>query len=1109
MKFHRLIFIIALLLAPAPLCFARDMPGLGDYEGRPIADVEVVFENSPPDAAAEAEFRSVLLAALGSEYSAVRVRASLQSLLDTKLVASARVEVRDASGGAAPPRDGRTNRPVRLRYTVRRRVQVRDVRIDLTPVISPAISADEIRARVTLLDPGSPVSEQNLRRNADDIQTYLRDRGFYNADVTYLMQPDPSGVRATVTFSVKPGEQAHVGSFNINVQGFDPSRVRLALRLQQGAPFTRTALGDDVTRIRQAIIAQGYLAPVLDDPRVVRDPQNNLINVELNGSIGPHVTVHVNGYQASEKAERDLLPVKREGSLDYSAIVEGERRIRNKLQEDGYFFAEVTEVCNVTPPTPSVEANNSPTACQNLNPEDLSGHNVDITYNVDRGRRFKLTDIRIEGTNKISYDDVADQLKTRKANALGFIPLLGYGRGYTSKDSLESDRRTIEARMHDLGYRRAVATVRQGVSINGENLIITFDVNEGPLTRIAGVELKGNEIYTAARLRNELNLVIGAPFSRSQARADGNRILNLYARDGYIDAKLDFSVVDLPKKNGDEQVRLVYSIRNEGDKVFINRIVVNGVRLTKREAVLRAIPLTEGQVLRADQLSESERILYATDVFRQVIISTQPAGETASGFKKRDVIIDVEELKPRVLTYGGGYSTDSGPLGFVDLRNVDLFGKLRQGALRTRDSRLQQLLRLEYLDPYFQRYGKRQFAPLTFSAQYLRDLTITRFFRTTGDRGSFGIVQRLDQKNNPIDITGRQTKQPTLNRFTLTAETQRVLSQKTRSIVFLRYTYEDARLFNLSSLLIESILRPDRAIRTSRFGVSFVRDTREQCADDASQRPLTTPPGAPEPCKYNQFDATHGDYLSLNYDIALRQLGGNMSFNKLQANYRRYYKVEPLHGTVFAGNLSLGLANVFNPRDRTGKGLSDPTNSTLPISERFFAGGSTTLRGFGYQEAGPRDVAPECFKDPNVFKDQKLLDQCRIVRNDKGELTGLNPFTVPIGGNAMAIVNLEARVPLTKLFQVVPFYDGGNVFRFVSDIFHRGPRPGEDPNQRAHWTNTVGLGFRIKTPIGGSIGVDYGYLLNPPAFELPTPGPQHSIFRLSPGRINIRFTQTF
>lgn len=1089
-------------------------PDTGDYEGRNIGAVEIELEGTPPDQAAEAELLSLLRVVVGTPYTAVRVRESLQSLFDSGLVASARVEVQEVSG------PNRAGAPVRLRFIVRRQVRVGEILFDIVIPPGSPLSEDELRARLNMLEPGARVSEQALKANADLIQAYLRDRGFFRAEVDFSQQADPrdpSGTRQTVTYRIVPGAQARVSTFTIDIKGFDTAEVLPALKLRQGATFTRAALGDDLNRLRKAIIDHGNLAPQLDDPKVELDPSGQSIAITLTGGIGPRVEVVVIGDKVNNREARELLPVKREGVIDQSAIVEGERRLRNKQQQDGYFFAEVEASCTVQPPTPGQESNGTPATCQNLNPKDLTGHTITITYNVDRGRRFKLTDIRLEGTDGLlTIDDIEAELRTQKANALGFIPLLGYGRGYTSRELLEQDRRTIRSRMRDLGYRRAeVPEIRQGVSINGENLIITFVVNKGPLTRIEGIEIRGNKIYTDARLRTEIEeagrrrcaelsieanpsmcfrTVIGAAFSRPQSRADGDAILNLYARNGYIDAEIDFSIVELPATtlpNGvrEEHVRVVYTIKREGDKVYINQILVNGNALTKKRAILEAISLHPGEVLRADKLTESERLLYATEAFRTVVIRTQNAGQTASGFKRRDVIIDVEEYRPRDLTYGGGYSTDNGPLGFINLRNVNLFGDLKQGAVRLRASRRQQILRLEYFDPRFREYGDKRFAPLAVSLQYQRDSTITRFFRSTIDRGNFGIVQRLDENGDPINEFGERVGEPTINRLTFNIETQRDFElslgprgqQLKRSTLFLRYTYEDVRLFNINSLLIAPLLRPDRAIRLSRFGAAFARDTRD-----------------------SQFDATRGQFLTLDYSLALRQLGGNLSFSKFRLDYRAYTRLEKFRRTVLAGNLTLGLANLIGARDRDGDGLIREPDLRLPISERFFAGGSTTLRGFGYEEAGPREVIPG-----------------GIFRNNNGEPVALNAFTVPIGGNALAVVNLEARMPLTKAFQVVPFYDGGNVFRRVGEIFGREEplQPGDDPvlrqNLRARWTHTVGLGLRIKTPIGGALAVDYGFLLNPPEFIIPqgtdamgNPFPP-GIFRLKRGQVHFRFTQTF
>jgi len=1104
--------LLAFLFVPVThASVARDVR-IEDYEGRQISAVELVIEGTANQPNAQAEFLALLKVAPNTQFSAVRVRDSLQSLFDSGRIANARVEVIEEG----TPKTG----PVRLRFVVQRQVQIGDVHVELTgPVTGSPISTDELRARMNFVQSGNRLTKQIILRNADEIQIYMRDHGYFNATVEPVEQTGPRGLRTNITYRVTPGEQAKVETFDIQIAGFDDAAVSQTLTLRPNVPFTRDALADDVKKVRDALVNQGFLAPVLDDPRVERDAEKNSMRILLKGVVGPKVTVAIKNYEISEKTQHDLLPVKREGNVDFSAIVEGARRIRNKLQEEGYFFAEVTQTCTVTNPPADLGPNGTPETCENLNPVPLTGHNITIEYDVEQGRRFRLSDIRITGTDRLSVADVEANLKTQKANAIGLIPFLGYGRGYTSLTLLEQDRRTIRAFMQDLGYRKAAVDVLQGVSINGDDLIITFNVTEGPLTRIAGVEVKGNKIYTDDRIRQELHTVIGAPYSRSQARADGDRVATLYSREGYVNARVDFSVVELPKKGDEEQVRLVYAINDEGDKIIINQIIINGVtgdvktRRTKRQAIRRAIPIAPGDVLRADRISDAERELYLTDAYRQVVIHTEPAGETTSGYRQRDVIIDVEEKKPNVMDYGGGFSTDAGALGLFEISNVNLMNRLRQGAMRLRASRLQQLVRLEYFDPRFARYNKVQFAPLAASIEYQRDSTVTRFFRSAIDRGTMGIVQRVDEDGNPIDIFGNQVNEPTINRFTAAVETQRVLDRKSHTIVFGRFSYEDVRLFNLESLVVRPILEPDSKVRLARIGASFVRDTRERCEKGLLSSNLNEDeePGEPgEVCRYNQVDATRGGFLSVDYALALRQLGGNISFNRFQATYRHYYKMSALRNTVFAGNMTLGLANLFNPRDRDGNGTIDEIDLTLPISERFFSGGSTTLRGFGFEEAGPRQV---------VIPEGEFRDQDKNV-------VFLNPFTVPVGGNALAVVNLEARIPLTRSVQAVPFYDGGNVFRRVGDLFGKDDPTPVPPgnlldainraNLRTHWSNTVGLGFRLQTPFGGALAIDYGVLLNPPEFLIPQRSPNGvdfngvpAIFRLPRGNLHFRITQTF
>lgn len=1066
------------------------------YENRKIGGIDIIFEGADRGISAAEQFRMIVTDALDDNYSTVNIREAIQALYDSKKIISVKVEAVEAAQNS-----------VTLRFIIKRKTQAGKVTVELTKAIGTEVTEDQILLRANITNPGVPVTEQNLRENAEAIQLYLRDRGFYNAEVTYRQQPATTNNRVGIVFQVNPKAQAEVENFAINIAGFDETKVSEKLELKKGELFTRRKLERDIAKIRQALIKQDFIAPQLEEARPTFDPENNRVSINLAGKVGPKVDIVVDAGDEKVNASKqtELLPIKREGTLEQSAIVEGERRLRNYFQEQGYFFAKVESTCSVEPPFPtddfSAAQNDTSDLCGSLAGADLEGKKVVVNYKANLSRRLKLVDIRVTGTDKINYEEISTVLDTQKASLLGLIPGLGYGRGYTSDAILEADENRLESIMQQLGYRRAEVTARQGVSPNGEELIITFDIEEGIPTTIDSIEIAGNKQFAEDALRTELPSLVGKNYSRARARNGVQKISALYSREGYYDAKVSFSLVEQPQLTSalGEKVKIVYNIENEGKKVFVGRILIDGNERTKRDSVLKALNVKSNEVLRANDVFTSEQNLYSTDAFKRVEIIPEAAGETATGDAQRDVVVNLEEQPPRIITYGGGVSTDVGVSGFFDIRDVNLFGKLQQGGARVRMSRLQQLVQIDYLNPRFFRDGDKSFAPLTITAQYQRDSTVTRFFRSTFDQGTFGVVQRLDEEGNPIDTFGAQVKQPTLNRATLTAETQRTISRKNRSILFFRYRYEDVRIFNVDSLLIGELLRPDEKIRTSGFGATLVRDTRENCNRKYTVLELIAKGELGDPCRYSSTNPTRGSYLTLEYSFSAPILGANIGYQKFQGTYQTYYQLprftKKLDNTILAGRVIMGLASVFS-RNQTFTGIFAPLNGSLPISERFFAGGSTTLRGFDFEQAGPRVV---------------VVPQ-GIFRNSDNEIVTLNPFTVPFGGNALVIANLEARVPLTESVSAVPFYDGGNVFNRVGDIFKPLRKETGDvftDNLRANWKHTVGFGIRVKTPFGGDVAVDYGYMLDPPKFLIPQTDGSNAIFRLKQGQLHFRFSQSF
>ena len=1086
------VFAPALWLA-AVLAFPLPAAAQGQFEGKPISEVYVTFEGADKNVTANENFRLIAEGTLGPTYSSVLVRDAIEKLYDTRQIASVIVEANHAANGS-----------VVVRFIVRRKTQAQRVTIELPEDDESKITEQELLFRINLLDPGAAITEQTLQQNADLILEYLRERGFFKAEVNFTQRPLESETEVGVTFRVIPNAQATVETFTINIVGFDSAKLLDEVNLKPGEPFTRERLTADVEKVRSILRQNDFLAPTIDEPRVIYDGEKNTIAITITGKVGPTVVVEVEAERdrVGNRTQNRLLPVKREGTLDFAAIVEGERRLETHYQEQGYFFVNVTPVCSIEPPVAiddgSAIRNDTEFLCSALNTTDLENRKVTVTYRVDLDRQLKLTDIRLQGTSQFTITEIKTVLESQEANLLGIIPLFGYGRGYTSERLLEQDAATIRSLLRELGYRDATVRVNQGVSPDGENLIITFVVEEGPRTTISGVEIAGNSAFSDDELKAQLPPLENTYFSRAKMRNGQRKLQAFYSQAGYYDAKVDFAIEErvTDPATGESRFKIVYTVTNEGQKVVIDRVLVTGNEKTKTAAVLKALALKPGEYLRAADVYTSEQNLYASDAFARVEIKPRPAGERPGNERATDIIVSVEEQAARILSYGGGFSTDVGASGFVDIRHFNLLGNLWQGGARVRMSQRQQLAQLDFFNPRFLRDGDKRFAPLTITAQYQRDSTVTRFFRSAFDKGTFGIVQRIDEEGNPIDEFGADAGDPTLNRLTLSAETNRTISRRDRSIVFFRYRFEDVRLYNIQSLLIKELLLPDARIRTSGFGVTFVRDTRRNCVIKYTILDIIARGEAPDPCRYSASDPTHGDYLTAEYNVSIPFLGANTGFNKFQASYNIYRTFSFLKNTTFAGRAVLGVGSVFSNGDRFTNSAFPELNGSLPISERFFAGGGNSIRGFDFEEAGPRVV---------------IVPQ-GIFRNRNGEPVFLDPFTIPFGGNALAVVNLEARIPVTKSVRAVPFYDGGNVFKSAKDIFNPAdtvPNNVNAANLRAVWTHTVGMGLRLKTPVGGEFAIDYGYLLNPPRFLIPQVNAPNAIYQLPQSQIHFRFSQAF
>ena len=490
--FNAILGRITFFLAGVFLCSILATSGLGQnkYEDRVIQRVDITFEGADKDVSAAEQFRLIAGEELGDRYSAVKIRNALEKLYKTDKIVSAKVEATGISDSS-----------VAIRFVIKRKSVAKKISIKVGKVVGDPVTEQELMLRLNLLTPGTAISEKVLGDNASVILTYLRERGFFDSRVDFEKKQLGNEIDVEVVFNVTPNVQARVGEFAFNVEKFDETEVKKRLDLQPGSLYTVEKLNGDVEKIRDALGRQEFLAPRLNEPRVVYDGDKNEINIAISGEVGAIVKVVVDTEKekVGDKQKKRLLPILREGTLDYAAIVEGERRLETYFQEKGYFFSRVTPLCAVDPQFKEGEAseteNETEVLCSALSGANLNDRTIDLKYEVDLNRQLRLEQLRVEGTNLLTIEDVQPVLESQEANVLGFIPFFGYGRGYTSLEVLRQDRDTIKSILRELGYRGADVGIKQGVSTDGESLIITFVVREGIPTKIKNVLIEGNTSF--------------------------------------------------------------------------------------------------------------------------------------------------------------------------------------------------------------------------------------------------------------------------------------------------------------------------------------------------------------------------------------------------------------------------------------------------------------------------------------------------------------------------------------------------------------------------------------------------------------------------------------
>ncbi len=647
------------------------------------------------------------------------------------------------------------------------------------------------------------------------------------------------------------------------------------------------------------------------------------------------------------------------------------------------------------------------------------GKNLQVVYAVNPGDRHKLAAIRISGNRYFPDELIRARMQDQSAGRL-------FSHGRYSEVLLEEDVRGIQDLYRASGYRQAEVTSKLVTNYQNDPslLAIQITIKEGPQTRVAWVRIDGSYTLPQEQLP-EIQTAEGQGFDESSLADDRDTILGKYFDNGFPNATVDVGYVPVPSTDNLPRVGVTFTI-HEGEQFFVNKLFLDGLHYTRPGVARREMRVQPGAPLSQQDMLESQRRLYDLGLFKQVDTAIQNPEGTES---RKNVLVTAREAERYTFDYGVGFEFQTGQPSFgtnQPLGQTGVSPRVSLGVSRTNVGGRHQTLTMRGNLGRLQQRGLISFdVPQLLNRDNLR-FTSTGLYDNTVDVSTF-TSKRLEQTFQILQVLYKKEDRE-LTTFAYRFSYRRV----------------EASNIQVTSNLIPLLSTPTR-VGTPNF--LYIRNRRD-----------------------NDLESTRGSYTTVEGGVAASYFGSEADFSRVLVKNSTYHTLFRNRSTgqrfVFARSTSVGIENPFGSTVVLDPWQPASTGEALiPLPERFYSGGGNSHRGFGLNQAGPRD-----------------------------------PFTgFPVGGSAVFLNNLEMRFPNVTVPYLLDsvgftiFHDMGNVFARPQEML---PSLGRfhQPNQQFcfqevthlncnynYASHAIGVGVRYQTPIG-PLRFDFGYNLNPPYF---------------------------
>ena len=635
-----------------------------------------------------------------------------------------------------------------------------------------------------------------------------------------------------------------------------------------------------------------------------------------------------------------------------------------------------------------------------------------------------IGDVEVVGNDQVDANDIRERI--------------GLKRGATFNDHLVLESREEILRLYrEKGY--FFAKVNIDTQSGQENQVsVSIRIKEGEKVKIEKIRFSGNKAFPDKELHAQMEtqeatwysfLDDSGVYQKDTLKLDMFRVEGFYHDNGYLRVKVLEPRIDINKKN--REIHITVPVE-EGQQFRVKSLDIKNDEIVSSDEIQKSIKTKVGDIYNVSQLRQD--VLTIADLYSKkgyAYADANPVSKLNNEDRTVDLSIEVDKGKK------------------VYVGNIEILGNLK-----TKDNVIRREFRLkegELFDSSKLKRSKQRINNLNFFEDVKIDTNrgddpdLIDVLTTVTEKpsGSFSVGAGFSSVENVIFSTSVAQNNLFGNgqRLSLNAQlssirtdfnlsfteprlfdseillgldafntNQNYLSFNSQSTgggfrlgkniseydsLSFRYRYDNVEVSNVSAMNQTEFLKNGTRV-TSRIAPTFVHDSRD-----------------------NFLNPSEGWRHMLGFEFA--GLGG-AKFTKSVYEVTYYY---PLIGK---------LVGAAHGRVNYAKGYG---GETLPVFERYFMGGPTSLRGFTIQNLGPKDSTGN-----------------------------------PMGGSQSLVINLETQYPFTRSFRGFVFYDRGNVYGDGAST--NTTAENFDLGEMRH---SVGAGIRFISPFG-PLGFSYGFKLD-------------------------------